>query len=93
MCDYLFGVFNRIMDIYGLFFNSMIKKRVNISINDLIKLSGRRKSSIAKEMGITPQWLSTLLSKHPDDLTVGQLKQICTALDLQLTVSVDIKIN
>ena len=81
------------MDICGLFFNSMIKKRVNITINDLIKVSGKSKSTIAKEMGISPQWLSVLLSKHPDDLTVGQLKQICTALGLQLTVSADIKVS
>ena len=69
-----------------------MKRRHDITLADLIRESKVEKRTIAKKMGITPQWLSALLAKHPDDLTINQLRSIVQAIGLELTVSVDVRI-
>ena len=61
-----------------------------MSLEELIKTSGVPKSRIAKSMNISPQWLSTLLSKDTNDLTINQLSGIVRAIGFELSVSVDI---
>jgi predicted XRE-type DNA-binding protein len=70
----------------------MFKRRHDITLADLIRESKVEKRRIAKDMGITPQWLSTLLARDPDDLTITQLRAIVKAIGMELTVSVDIRI-
>lgn len=67
-----------------------MKRRVEITLEQLIKDSRVEKRTIAKKMGISPQWLSVLLAKPQDELTIKQLRSIVHAIGLELTVSIDV---
>jgi predicted XRE-type DNA-binding protein len=70
----------------------MIKRRTDIILHELIRTSKVEKRKIAKSMGISPQWLSALLAKDPDDLTINQLRSIVQAIGLELIVSVEVRV-
>ena len=67
----------------------MIKRRQTIDLNTLIKEKQILKSSIAKTLHITPQWLSSLLQKEIKDLTIGQFQSIVESIGLTMQIYVE----
>lgn len=69
-----------------------MKRRTDITLHELIKSAKIEKRQIAKNMNISPQWLSVLLAKNSDDLTISQLRSIVRAIGLDLNVSIDVRL-
>ncbi len=67
----------------------MFHSRSSTGLETLIKQSGISKKKIAKTLKISPQWLSKLLSKDPEDLTIRQLKDILGAIHIDMSILIE----
>lgn len=54
------------------------------NLNYYIQVQKVPKKLIAEKMNISPQYLSRLLSKPIEELTIGQVEGICKAIKLTL---------
>jgi len=58
----------------------MLNNIQQLDINKAIKDSKVQKKEIAKQLGITPQWLSNLLAKPMEEWSLKQIKTITSLL-------------
>lgn len=70
----------------------MYKKRYKGTIVTLLKEHKVTNKELAKSLGVTPVWVSRLLSRPTEDLTVRQLRAIANAIGYELSISLDIKL-
>jgi|GEM_PF-1721853 len=66
-----------------------ITNSLAIDIDNFIKGKGIKKTFIAKEIGITPSYLQSLLEK--DNFTIDDANRILAAIGYQVNISIDIK--
>ena len=64
----------------------MFHSRNAVGLEAIIKQSGISKKKIAKSLNISPQWLSKLLSKDTEDLTVRQVKDILRVIGIDMSI-------
>lgn len=60
----------------------MLYSRTSNNLNYYIQVQKVAKKDIAKKLSISPQYLSKLLSRPLEELTIGQIKGICNAIGL-----------
>ena len=67
--------------------NRTVRKSIDQAINE----SGLKKKYVAEKLGISPQYLITIL-KHPENLTVERACTLCVILDCKF-YELDFNVN